>query len=137
MTTFRSVLNTMDVLLPSGARCTTEMKLTYLTLYQVLVSLRRLRGWTGLGTVLSPVLDRLLADALVVRLLDPATIPFRNTLVHYGFDSHLPAGAVDASLPLAGLVEHYFRGHDIATLERDVRRCLSDVASVLDACAAP
>lgn len=137
LTTFRSVLNTVDVLLPSGARCTTEVKLTYLTLYQVLVSLQRLRDRAGLGTVLPPVLDRLLADALVVRLLDPATTPFRNTLVHYRFDSHFPADAVDPSLQLAGLVEHYFPGSDTATLERDVRRCLSDVASVLDACAAP
>jgi len=137
LTTFRSVLNTVDVLLPSGARCATEVKLTYLTLHQVLVSLRRLRGRAGLGTVLPPVLDRLLADALVVRLLDPATAPFRNTLVHYGFDSRFPADAVDASLPLVGLVEHYFPGHDTATLERAVRRCLSDVASVLDASAAP
>lgn len=135
LTTFRSVLNTLDVLLPAGPRCATEVKLTYLTLYHVLLSLERLRPRRGLGAVVPPALDRLLTNSFVVRLLDPAGRWFRNTLVHYGFDSHLPTGVVDPASPLAGLVGHYFPGHDIGTLDLAVRRCLSEVASALDACA--
>ena len=135
LTTFRSVLNSLDVLVPSSPRCATEVKLAYLMLYHVLLSLQRLRGRTGLGTIVPPMLDRLMADPLAVRLLDPGGRQFRNTLVHYGFDSRLPEGAVDPASPLGGLVGHYFPGLDLETLDVTVRGCLSSISSVLDECA--
>lgn len=94
----------------SGKMDYTEFKVRCIAAYQVLSSLRLLRQ--DRRHALTPRSQAQLATILdspeAQQLLARDTKPFRNTLMHYGIDSRVPASSIDLADPLFGLTRFYF-----------------------------
>lgn len=139
LTVFRGMVNFAAGAIPStdaaGNVDYTEFKIRYLAAYQTLSSLRILRAdpQRSLSPRSQASLARILDAAEAQLLLDPAAKPFRNTMMHYGLDSRVPAGIVDLTDPVFGLAPHYFpscgNALDLAKL---VDRVLTDTATAMD-----
>jgi hypothetical protein len=137
LTVFQTMMDFIDV--AELATCTpadyTPFKIRFLTLYQVLSSLRRLRDQQSQTLTARSVnfLETLTSSSQAQAILDPATKPFRNTLMHYNLSRSVDMSAIDLSAPLFGLVPVYFPGSDADALGRTIGRCVSDTAMTLDA----
>jgi hypothetical protein len=119
----------------AGAVDYTEFKIRCIAVYQVLSSLRALhkdRAHT-LTARSQGFLTAIVEGAEARQLLDAGTKPFRNTLMHYGIDSRVPAGALDLVDPLFGLAPVYFSScADSGDLAKLVGKALTDTAAVLN-----
>ena len=132
---FRSVANITDGLFGLDEASATAFKLKYVSLYHVLRSLRELRSSSHVRRLEQSALDALdeiTTDATAVQMLDPATIPFRNTIVHYGLDTRIQTVSLDEAEPLAGLAGVFFPGDDFASLSTKVSAKAHSVAAALD-----
>lgn len=139
LTVFQSMTNFAAYVVSCPANASTvdytEFKIRYIAAYQVLSSLQILRQ--DRYDTLSPRSQSWLAtivDGLRAQeLLDSATKPFRNTLIHYGIDSRVPANAIDLADPLFGLAPFYFPScSDSADLAKLVDTVLIEAASGLN-----
>ena len=113
----------------------TVFKIRFLTLYQILGSLRVLRAeqHQGLNSRSVARIEQITGTAEAQAIMAPAAKPFRNTLMHYNLDSRVDQSQVDASKPLFGLVPIYFPTYDVATFSRLVDRCIVATAEATDA----
>jgi hypothetical protein len=139
LTVFRCMANFASVAIPlaaiDGSIDYTEFKIRFVTGYQVLSSLRVLRGdaQRALTARAHTFLARILDTAEAQLLLDSSAKPFRNTVMHYALDSRLPVAAVDLADPLFGLAPYYFPSCGDATdLAKVLDRVLFDAAAALD-----
>ena len=120
----------------SGVLDYTEFKIRYIAAYQVLSSLRALREDRAhiLTTRSQAHLTAIVQGAEVAALLDPATKPFRNTLMHYGIDSRVPEASIDLADPLFALAPRYFPAcTNSADLAKLVDTALTQTATELNA----
>jgi hypothetical protein len=139
LTVFRCMANFASNAVPlaaaDGGIDYTEFKIRFITGYQVLSSLRLLRGdaQRALSLRAHTFLARSLDTAEAQLFLDPAAKPFRNTVMHYGLDTRVPASVVNLADPLFGLAPYYFPScSDAADLAKALDRVLLDVAAALD-----
>ena len=100
----------------------------------VLAGLRELRNShePELSDGTQAVLTQIDSDPTSALFLRPASRLLRNTLVHYGLDSHLPKVRLDPSQPLTGLVEIYYDDLDFAELSILLKQHAHTVAKLLD-----
>lgn len=109
-------------------------KLRFLTLYQILGSLRVLstEKQTQLSSRSTQVIDAITGSPETQLLTSSSTRPFRNTLMHYNLDSRIDQNQVDLNDPLFGLVPIYFPGEDNAGLTAIMDRCISETATAMN-----
>ncbi len=134
---FRSALATLGLLISadeSPEATETQFKIRFVTLYHVLSGLEQLR------IKYAATLDKVAGNRLLaieqhptsVLLRQPASKPFRNTLIHYGLDSRCPTAAIDSGKPLAGLPDHYFPRIGFTRLDTQLREHIEWVADSLN-----
>ena len=139
LTVFRGMMNFVGSVITAGmdndAIEYTVFKIRFLTLYQILGSLRVLRAeqHQGLNSRSVARIEQITGTAEAQAIMAPAAKPFRNTLMHYNLDSRVDQSQVDASKPLFGLVPIYFPTYDVATFSRLVDRCIVATAEATDA----
>lgn len=139
LTVFQSMANfaayTVSCTDAAGAMDYTEFKVRCIAAYQVLSSLRALRQdrHQTLTARSQAYLSAIVDGSPARKLLDPATKPFRNTLMHYGVDSRVPAGSIDLADPLFGLTPAYFPScADSADVAKLIDTVLDDTATALN-----
>ncbi len=143
LTVFRGLMNFVDSvasLSPDASRVEyTVFKIRFLTVYQVLCSLNMIHDERpGELTAKSMTLIEKITDTSAARLItDPASKPFRNTLMHYDLDSRVDMARVDVTKPLFGLVPIYFPSHSFESFTDIVDVCIEETASVMEEWAAP
>jgi len=105
----------------------TPFKMYYLTLYQVLASLRMLYDNSvvyGLDARSRQILKELLNDKDVLIIMDRTVKPFRNTMMHYNLHRSVDVNRIDFADPLFGLIPIYFPSHTTASFTKLVGRTL-------------
>ncbi len=138
LTFFRSMLNFVStVITASDGPPETEYtvwKIRFLTLYQVLGSLRVLRDeqLRTLTARSARYIEQIMRMPEARLIMEPAAKPFRNTLMHYNLDSRINPMRVDLNEPLFGLVPIYFPSHDTATFTAAVDQCIVATAAVMN-----
>ncbi|WP_427923632.1 hypothetical protein [Streptomyces sp. cg40] len=112
----------------------TVFKIRYITLYQVLSSLKLLKGDARypLPLASSVALDNILDTDSVRIIMDGAARGFRNTLMHYNLLRSVDTTKVDLSRPIFGLVPQYFPAYDFGGLSEVVDTCIRETASALN-----
>lgn len=138
LTSFRVSMNFVERMLrtdTSVAAWQTTFKIRYLTLYQILRSLQILRMEVAhqLTDLSQAVLRTILDNPESQVLTDPASKPFRNSLMHYSPDSRIPTVSLQLTAPLYGLVQACFPGHDERTISALVDRQAARTADALNA----
>jgi hypothetical protein len=135
---FRGMLNFVNSVITAGSQASdteyTVFKIRFLTLYQILGSLRllhdeRLRDLTGRSVT---YIETVTGTTEAQLIMDRASKPFRNTLMHYNLDSRVDTARVDLNEPLFGLVPIYFPGYDVQTFAAIVGRCIADTAAAIE-----
>ena len=109
------------------------MKLQYLTVYEVVRSIRLLVGESN-GALTSNSLRataRILSLPDVDRLVSGTGGPLRNSLMHYDIDSRIPVNSCRLNQILYGMVEATL-GVSIDDFEESVRRLAGGIGSELD-----
>jgi hypothetical protein len=134
LSTFQSVMNTVDLFFGMDPLSLTTFKLTYVSLYHVLRGLREFLDLpdSPIRASARAMLEEILADPLVDLVLATQTVPLRNTLVHYGLDTRISRTELDEAAPLSGLAAIFFPGHDPDQLNLDVRSKAADLAGLLN-----
>ncbi|MEV2227989.1 hypothetical protein AB0H69_05295 [Streptomyces phaeochromogenes] len=138
LTTFRAMLNFAEIVLSSGVARQhldyTAFKIGYLSLYQVLRSVRILLDDSSYPlTARSAVFaDHIVNLESAQRILDPKVKPFRNMLMHYNLPPKLDMGKVDLSQPFFGAVPIYFPLYDVASFIQLVDQCGAITAAIFD-----
>ncbi|WP_145968866.1 hypothetical protein [Streptomyces hyaluromycini] len=141
---FRCMVNFVSTAIPSvdsdGGFDYTEFKIRFLTIYQVLGSLKVLR--TDQRYPLTPRSTRALQeilDAPAARvIMNRSARPFRNTLVHYNLNRHIDLSKVDFNAPMFNLASVYFPScNDLDDLAEIVEQALENTAAVIDEWADP
>jgi hypothetical protein len=139
LTVFQGMMNFVGSVITAGmdpdAVEYTVFKIRFLTLYQILGSLRVLHDEQRHGLTSRSVacIEQITGTAESQAIMAPAGRPFRNTLMHYNLDSRLDRARVGADLPLFGLVPIYFPGHDATTFGLLVDRCIAATVEAMDA----
>jgi hypothetical protein len=136
LTVFQAMLNFAH-LASAGSSGTTDysaFKIRFLTLYQVLGSLRilrdhQLRTLTNRST---HFINKMLGSEEAQLILAPAAKPFRNTLMHYNLHSNVDSSRVDVGAPLFGLVPIYFPAYDAARFEAATDKCIIGATAAMD-----
>lgn len=138
LTVFRGMFNFVDSVITAGPQGSnleyTVFKVRFLTLYQILGSLRllhdeRLSDLTGRSVT---YIETVTGSAEAQLILDRAARPFRNTLMHYNLDSRVDGTRVDLDQPFFGLVPIYFPTYDVQTFAAIVDRCIAETAAVIE-----
>jgi hypothetical protein len=136
LTVFQAMLNFVHMANVGGSGVTeySAFKIRFLTLYQVLGSLRilrdhQLRTLTNRST---HFIDKLLGSEYAQLILTPDAKPFRNTLMHYNLKSNVDTARVDAGAPLFGLVSIYFPAFDVATFEAATDKCIAEATAAME-----
>jgi hypothetical protein len=136
LTVFQSMVN-FACLVSAGGSGTADysaFKIRFLTLYQVLGSLRILRDdqMRVLTSRSAQFVDTLLGSPTAQLILARPAKPFRNTLMHYNLDSRVDTSRIDVSAPLFGLVPIYFPAYDAESFGAAIDTCIGDVATTMD-----
>jgi hypothetical protein len=135
---FQSMLNFVDTVITADEGKLgieyTVWKIRFLTLYQVLGSLRilrneRLRDLTPRSV---SYIDQITTTSDAQLVMTATAKPFRNTLMHYNLDSRIDSTQVNPSEMLFGLVPLYFPSHTTASLAVAVDRCIAKSATLMD-----
>ena len=138
LTVFRGMINFVDSVITAGMDKRlfeyTVFKIRFLTLYQILGSLRlvrdeQLRTLSSRSVAFIDTIERTVEAQLI---MDPAAKPFRNTLMHYNLDPRVDATRVDINDVLFGLVPIYFPSHSPATFMAIVDRCIAQMAVTIE-----
>jgi hypothetical protein len=140
LTFFQCLMNFAELVAlgNSGADDYSAFKIRFLTLYQVLTSLRMLSNdqSQALSARSTKLLTRLVEATETQLLLSPTARPFRNTLMHYNLVSPIDTTRVDVTQPLFGLVPIYFPGHTpdsfVATVDRHIATVAAGLAEWAD-----
>lgn len=113
-------------------------KMRFLTLYQVLSSLRMLRDdqFRVLGGLSTRFVDHLVDSPQSQLILDHRVKPFRNTLMHYNLNPRVNLTSIDVAEPLFGLVPTYFPTHTATSFVAVVDQQIADVAAIMNEWAA-
>ncbi|MFJ6083210.1 hypothetical protein ACIQI8_17610 [Streptomyces sp. NPDC092369] len=138
LTDFQVRMNFIDRIITAGADVRnleyTVFKIRYVTLYQVLLSLKLLKDEaryplsSSSGDALEAILD---TDAVRV-ITDSAVREFRNTLMHYNLLRGADTARVDLTQPIFGLVPQYFPAYDFEQLGELVDTCIRETACALN-----
>ncbi|MEW2623783.1 hypothetical protein [Streptomyces sp. NPDC048106] len=142
ITGFQAMMNFVDAVVTAGSNIQeleyTAFKIRYLCLYTVLASLRRLHVDTRYPLTIESksILLRILDSPEALIVTDPASKPFRNTLMHYNLNARVDVSMVDVTQPLFGLVPIYFPSYGAATFAELVDRCVKSAAAILNGWAA-
>lgn len=136
LTVFQAMLNFAHIagVGGSGAADYSAFKIRFLTLYQVLGSLRILRDGQ-LRTLTSrsiQFINKLVGSPEAQLILAPAAKPFRNTLMHYNLNPKVDKLRVDIEAPLFGLVPIYFPAYDAGTFASAIHECIAEAATTMD-----
>lgn len=136
LTVFQAMLNFAHIASAGGSGATdySAIKVRFLTLYQVLGSLRILRD-DQLRTLTSrsiQFINKLVGSPEAQLILAPAAKPFRNTLMHYNLNPKVDKSRVDIGVPLFGLVPIYFPAYDVETFAAAIDECIAEAASTMD-----
>jgi hypothetical protein len=138
LTTFRAMLNFADLVLSDGVQREhveyTAFKLAYLSIYQVLHSVRILRDdpdYPLTATSVENATNIVDADS-AKKMMSPSSRPFRNMLMHYNLPPRIDVSRVDLSKPFFGVIPEYFTGYDTGDLIELVRECGSTTSGLLD-----
>jgi hypothetical protein len=135
LTVLRGMMNFVDSVITAGTSDVeyTVFKIRFLTLYQILGSLKALRDERPNLTSRSVgFIGKITGTAEAQMLLKRSVKPFRNTLMHYNLDSHVDTTRVDVSQPLFGLVPIYFPSYDVPTFATTVDHCISETAAAIE-----
>ncbi|MFI1536523.1 hypothetical protein [Streptomyces anandii] len=138
LTTFRAMLNFAEIVVSSGVDRQrldyTAFKIGYLSLYQVLRSVRILLDDSSyrLTTRSAAIADHIVNLESAQDILDPKAKPFRNMLMHYNLPPKVDMAKVDLSQPFFGAVPIYFPRHDISSFIQLVNQCLAIAAAIFD-----
>lgn len=138
LTDFQVRMNFINKVITAGADIRnleyTVFKIRYVTLYQVLSSLKLLKedARYPLPSSSSAALDSILDTDLVRVITDGAVREFRNTLMHYNLLKGADTMKVDLGQPIFGLVPQYFPGYDFAGLSEVVDTCIRETADALN-----
>jgi len=139
--TFRSALNTIDVLMAADASPDSAealFKIRFVTLYHALRGLQQLQS--AHSRVLDSGAERRLSGlqlhSTTSMLQSDNARWFRNTLVHYKLATQCPTTALDFGTPLSGLVDFYFPGVEFTQLANQIQEHAERVARSLDEWAA-
>ncbi|GHB15929.1 hypothetical protein GCM10010306_004310 [Streptomyces umbrinus] len=138
LTTFRAMLNFTDLALADGVQREhveyTTLKLAYLSIYQVLHSVRIL-----VGDPTYPLTARSAESATNIvgsnsakKIMSPTSRPFRNMLMHYNLPPRIDVSRVDLSKPFFGLIPDYFPDYEVGDLIDLVHVCGSTTSGLLD-----
>ena len=143
LTVFQGMLNFANSVIREdqtiGTAKYTIFKIRFLTLYQILRSLRvlhdqKLRELTSRSV---SYVQGIIGTAAARLITNRAAKPFRNTLIHYNLDSRIDTAEVDVSGPLFGLVPIYYPSHDATTFMAAVDLCICETAAALNQWAHP
>lgn len=141
LTVLLSMLNFLRFVLRqdrTDASRQTIVKMEYLTVYTVLRSLQKIcRDMESVVT--RDALEKLQAignSDIATDLCGDDKRPFRNTLMHYGVDSRIALDVLRLDVPLYGLVDACFPGHDFFSFESQLYEELFRIADALEAWAA-
>ncbi|WP_406438027.1 hypothetical protein OHB00_26045 [Streptomyces sp. NBC_00631] len=138
LTDFQVRMNFIDKMIANGADIRnleySVFKIRYVTLYQVLLSLKLLKS--DARYPLSPssnAMLKIILDTDAVRVVtDGAARGFRNTLMHYNLLKGADTTKVDLTQPVFGLVPQYFPGYDFEELSNLVDICIHETAGTLN-----
>ncbi|MFD5358187.1 hypothetical protein ACFWJ2_02200 [Streptomyces tendae] len=116
----------------------TVFKIRFLTLYQALCSLQILRNErpNNLTARSMRLVERISGTSSASLIMNRASKPFRNTLMHYDLDSRVDLTKVDVTQPFFNLVPIYFPLHDTQSFIETVNSCIEETASTLEEWAA-
>ncbi len=118
----------------------TEFKIKFLTIYQVLGSLKVLRADQRYQLTLRSdrALQKILDAPAAQAIMDPSAKPFRNTLVHYNLNRHVDLSKVDLNAPVFNLTSVYFPScNGLADLAEIIEQALANTTAVIDEWANP
>ncbi|WP_143681132.1 hypothetical protein [Streptomyces sp. 2R] len=138
LTTFRAMLNFAEIVVSSGVDRQhldyTAFKIGYLSLYQVLRSVRILLDDSSYRLTVrsAAIADRIVNLESARDMLNPAAKPFRNMLMHYNLPPKIDIAKVDLSQPFFGTIPIYFPRHDTFSLIRLVNQCGATAAAIFD-----
>jgi hypothetical protein len=139
LTVFRGMLNFVGSVIAAGMAADaveyTVFKIRFLTLYQILGSLRVLSDEQRHSLTSRSVacIEQITEIPDAQAIIAPMGRPFRNTLMHYNLDSRVDAARVDVNQSLFGLIPIYFPAHDVASFNRLVDRCIAATAETMNA----
>ena len=139
LTVFRGMVNFVGSVIIAGMDVDaveyTVFKIRFLTLYQILGSLRVLSDEQrhSLTSRSAACIEQITGTVEAQAIMARTAKPFRNTLMHYNLDSRVDVGRVDVNQSLFGLVPIYFPAHDVASLNRLADRCIAVTAEAMDA----
>lgn len=142
LTVFRGMMSFVHSVVPAGsatdAASYTVFKIRFLTLYQVLGSLRLLRDEqrSSLTNHSVTCIDTATGTPQAQLILQRSARSFRNTLMHYNLDSRVDTTRVRLDQPLFGLVPIYFPSYDAGTFAEMVDRCIGDTMAAIEEWAA-
>jgi hypothetical protein len=141
LTFFQGLINFAELVTisNSGASDYSAFKIRFLTLYQVLTSLRMLRNDQSqtLAARSTKLLTSLVDAAETQLLLSRPARSFRNTLMHYNLVQPIDKTRVDVAQPLFGLIPIYFPAHTADSFAATVDQHIATVAAGLDEWAGP
>ncbi|MFF4277496.1 hypothetical protein ACFY0Z_01630 [Streptomyces kronopolitis] len=138
LTDFQVRMNFIDKIITAGADIHdleyTVFKIRYVTLYQVLSSLKILKedAHYPLSPSSNAALEEILNNDAVGVITDGAVREFRNTLIHYNLLRGADTTKVDLEQPIFGLVPQYFPAYDFGELSELVDTCIRETAYSLD-----
>ncbi|WP_189880252.1 hypothetical protein [Streptomyces bluensis] len=138
LTDFQVRMNFIDKIVTAGADIRnleyTVFKIRYITLYQVLLSLKLLRDDTRypLSPSSNAVLKTILDTDAVHTITDGAVREFRNTLIHYNLLKGADLAKVDLAQPIFGLAPQYFPAYTFEQLSELVDACIRETACALN-----
>lgn len=138
LTDFQVRMNFINKVITAGADIRnleyTVFKFRYITLYQVLSSLKLLKedARYPLPPSSSVALDGILDTDAVRVIMDASVREFRNTLMHYNLLRGADTAKVDLGQPIFGLVPQYFPAYDFGDLSELVDTCIRETADALN-----
>ncbi|MCX4561688.1 hypothetical protein OHA02_36610 [Streptomyces phaeochromogenes] len=138
LTDFQVRMNFIDRMITVGADIRnleyTVFKIRYITLYQVLLSLKLLKDDARypLSASSNAVLEKILDTDAVRTITDSTVREFRNTLIHYNLLKGADTAKVDLTQPIFGLVPQYFPAYSFEQLSELVNICIRETACALN-----
>ncbi|WP_143570517.1 hypothetical protein [Streptomyces acidiscabies] len=138
LTDFQVRMNFVNKVITAGSDTRsleyTVFKIRYLTLYQVLLSLKLLKEDSrySLPSASTMVIENILAAPAARVVTGRSVRHFRNTLMHYNLLPSADTARVDLGEPIFGLVPQYFPAYNFKGLSGLVDTCISDTASALN-----
>jgi hypothetical protein len=137
LTVFRGMINFVSSVMAGMDTSVVEytvFKIRFLTLYQILGSLRVLYDEQRHSLTDRSVacIQQITGTSEARTIMEPTAKPFRNTLMHYNLDSRVDQARVDVNQPLFGLVPIYFPAYDVASFSSVVDQGIAATAEAID-----